>query len=530
MTDWNLADVWEAVAATLPDSLSLACGDVHLTWSEVDRRANGVAAALAALGLDHQAKVAQYLYNGTEYLESIFAAFKVGLVPVNTNYRYTAGELVYLWTNADVRAVVFHGEFTARIEAIRPEVPDVVGWLWVDDGTGPCPEWAQPYEVAASSGATPPEVARSGDDLFLLYTGGTTGMPKGVMWRQDDIFCVFNAHAPRRFDEDGTMADYVAKLDGPGPVHIPACPLMHGTGIFSAMNAWDQGGANVILPSRRFDAVELLDAVARERVQTMAIVGDPFARPMLDALDAEPDRWDISSLDYVMSSGVAWSEEVKEGLLGHHDAILLVDSYGSSEAINVGRSVKRKGVEKPRAQFSVGERVKVLDDEGRPVEAGSGQQGRVAIAGRGPIGYYKDPEKSAATFPVYDGVRYTIPGDFATVEADGKMNMLGRGSACINTAGEKVYPEEVEAALKRHPAVRDAAVVGVPDPRFTEAVAALVELEDGAIVEVDALVGSVKDQLAGYKAPRHVVFGPIGRAANGKLDYPGIKERVQDAL
>ena len=322
------------------------------------------------------------------------------------------------------------------------------------------------------------------------------------------------------------MADLVAKLDGPGPIHIPACPLMHGTGIFSAMNAWDQGGSNVILVSRRYDPVELLDDVVREHVQTMAIVGDPFARPMLDALDAEPDRWDISSLDYIMSSGVAWSEDVKEGLLVHHEGILLVDSFGSSEAINVGRSVKRKGVVKPRAQFSVGERVKVLDDDGHPVTPGTDERGRVAIAGRGPIGYYKDPEKSAATFPVYDGVRYTIPGDFATVEADGKMNLLGRGSACINTAGEKVYPEEVEAALKTHPAVRDAAVVGVPDPKFTETVSALVELEPDATAEAGALVDHVKEQLAGYKAPRHVVFGPIGRAANGKLDYPAIKERV----
>jgi acyl-CoA synthetase (AMP-forming)/AMP-acid ligase II len=304
---------------------------------------------------------------------------------------------------------------------------------------------------------------------------------------------------------------------------------MHGTGLFSAVNAWDKGGSNVILASHRFDAVEALDAIQRHGVQTMAIVGDPFARPMLAALDAEPDRWDISSLRYIMSSGVAWSGDVKEGLLAHHERLLLVDSFGSSEAVNVGRSVSRRGVARHRARFSVDERVKVLDDDGRPVVPGSGRHGRVAIAGRGPIGYYKDPERSAATFPVYDGVRYAIPGDLATVEVDGKINLLGRGSACINTAGEKVFPEEVEAALKTHPAVHDAAVVGVPDSTYTEAVSAVVELEDGEVIELDDLVGYVKARLAGYKAPRHVVFGPVARAANGKLDYPGIRKRVEAA-
>ena len=529
-TDWNLADVWEAVAGALPDAPAIRSGDRHLTWSEVDARADGVAAALVDLGLEPGAKVAQFLYNGPEYLESTFATFKVALVPVNTNYRYTAGELTYLWTNADVRAVIFHGTFAERIESIRHDVGDIVGWLWVDDGSGPCPDWASPYEQAATSGATPPAVDRTGDDLFLLYTGGTTGMPKGVMWRQDDVFALFNSQAPRRYDEQGTMADLVALLDGPGPVHLPACPLMHGTGIFSAMNAWNQGGSNVLLTARKLDVVELLDAVQRERVETMAIVGDPFARPMVDALDAEPDRWDISSLVYIMSSGVAWSDDVKDGLIAHHPTLVLVDSFGSSEAINVGRSVRRAGVEKPRAQFSVTDRVKVLDADGRPVGAGTGEKGMVAVAGRGPIGYYKDPEKSAATFPVYDGVRYTVAGDWATVEADGKMNLLGRGSACINTAGEKVFPEEVEAVLKSHAAVRDAAVVGVPDPKFVETVAALVELEDAGDAGADELIEHVRGQLAAYKAPRFVVFGPIGRAANGKLDYPGIKERVVEAV
>src|SRR5438105_4773951 len=500
MTDgWNFADVWEVVADVLPDAPAQAQGERRSTWSELDRRADGVARALLEDGIGRQDKVAQYLYNCPEYLETVFAACKAGLVPVNTNYRYGDDELVYLWDNADAVAVVFHGAFTGRIEAIRERVPRVRVWLWVDDGSGPCPGWARPYEDAAASvgeRAVPPW-GRSGDDLIMLYTGGTTGMPKGVMWRQDDLYAVFSEstmHDPEEADLDAVRR----RLGRPGPVGLPACPLMHGTGAFTSYQTMFLGGSVVTLTSRHFDVVELLDTIERERVNSMAIVGDAFARPMLAALDEHPGRWDISSLVVVISSGVIWSEPVKEGLLRHHPGMLLVDAFSSSEALGMGQSISGAGSAAKTAKFSLGDRARVITDDGRDVQPGSGETGRVAVRGRCPVGYYKDPEKTANTFIVIDGERYSMPGDYATVEADGTLRLLGRGSVCINTGGEKVYPEEVEEALKEHPGAGDAVVVGVPDERFGEIICAWVELADaGTAIDEAEVIAHVKGRLAG---------------------------------
>ena len=528
----SFADVWEAIADARPDAQAQVHGDRRYTWSQMDGRADGIARVLLDSGAKHQDKVAQYLYNGPEYLESLFGILKAGLAPVNTNYRYTDDELVYLWDNADAVAVVFHGTFVETIERMRSRVPLVQTWLWVDDGSGPCPSWATPYESAATSapGRTSGPWGRSADDLYLLYTGGTTGMPKGVMWRQGDIFSMLNATAAVRYPDGASIAEMaeIAAAVESGPVHIPACPLMHGTGALTSFGAMSATGSVVTLTNRHFEVTELLDTIEREGVTSLAIVGDAFAKPMLRALDDAPGKWDISSLKLIASSGVMWSQETKEGLLRHHPAMLLSDGFSSSEAIGMGSSVSGggQGVQKT-AKFTLGPRARVVSEDGRWIEPGSGESGLVAIKGPNPIGYYKDQAKTDATFRVIDGERYLIPGDWAIVEADGSLTLLGRGSVCINTGGEKVFPEEVEEVLKQHPAIFDAVVVGVPDEKFGEAITGMVELRDGATLDEADVIAHVKGKLAAYKAPKRVLqVDTIGRAANGKVDYKRIKSEA----
>ena len=529
MTSWNFADVYEAVVEQLPGAPCQIHGDRRITWQQFDRRANALAADLLDAGLGQQAKVAAYLYNGPEYLETYLAACKAALVPVNTNYRYGPEEILYLFDNADAEAVVFHATFTDMLDNLRDRLPKVRRWYVVSDGE-PEPDWAVRYEDAIGSGAD--RVAapwgRSGDDILMLYTGGTTGMPKGVMWRQDDLFNVLGgggnallAEPPRE-----NLDDFRSRLTAPGLRMLPACPLMHGTGQFSAFIAMNLGGSIVTLPERRFDAGELWQTVERESVNSVVIVGDAFARPMLAALDEQPGRYDLSSVMLISSSGVMWSHEVKEGLLRHlPEGAVLFDSFGSSEAVGMGASVATSGAAPATAKFQLGERVKVFTDDGRPVEPGSDDVGFVAIGGFLPLGYYKDLEKTARTFREIDGIRYSVPGDYATVNPDGTLTLLGRGSVCINTGGEKVYPEEVEEVLKLHPAIDDAVCVGVPDERFGETICAMVEAAPGAHVDPDDVIRHVKEKLAGYKAPRRVfAVESIGRSPAGKVDYQRMKD------
>jgi 3-oxocholest-4-en-26-oate---CoA ligase len=524
VTTWNYADVWEAIADTQPAATALVQGERRLTWQEMDHRADGIGRWLLAQGTARQDKVALYLYNCPEYLEGLFGTLKVAAVPVNTNYRYADDELVYLWDNADAVAVIFHGAFTGRVERVRERLAKVRAWLWVDDGTSACPPWANRYEEAAKSAAGRVRAAweRSADDLVMLYTGGTTGMPKGVMWRQDDLFARTNASGFRPYDEQKGIAGIESTIaaQGPGMALLPACPLMHGTGGFTAMECLNEGGRVILLDGRRFDPVELFDTVEREKVNGIVIVGDPFARPMLAALDAEPDRWDLSSLLGILSSGAMWSEEVKEGILRHRPEMVLLDYFSSTEAIGIGTSASSGTSATRTAEFLLGPDVKVLGPDGRPVEPGSDTVGVLALAGRNPIGYYKDEQKSASTFVTVDAVRYSIPGDYAQVRSDGSIHLLGRGASSINTAGEKVFPEEVEEALKTHPAVRDAAVVGVPHRDFGEMVVAAVEPSEGAAPTEGEIIAHVKSRLAGFKAPRRVrVVESVGRSPSGKLDY-----------
>jgi acyl-CoA synthetase (AMP-forming)/AMP-acid ligase II len=527
MTDWNYADVWETVADVQPSSAAVVQGSRTLPWEEFDRGADGIAQFLLDLDVVRQDKVALYLYNSPEYLQTTYAAMKIGLVPVNTNYRYGDDELSYLWDNADAVAVVFHGTFADRIERILDRVPRVKGWLWVDDGAGPCPDWATPYEDAVKSAVerTRAPWGRSGDDLYMLYTGGTTGMPKGVMWRQDDLFARLIDGGVRHYDVNAGLEGVRTALSAsPGGVTLmPACPLMHGTGAFTAHTVLAEGGRVCLLESKKYDPVELLDTVEREKVNGLVIVGDPFSRPLLTALDANPGRWDLSSLMMVISSGAMWSEPVKQELLAHHPGMLLVDAFSSSEALGMGVSVSGGGSAAKTASFTLGPDVKVLTEDGRHVEPGSDEVGVLALGGRNPLGYYKDTEKSDRTFKEIDGVRYSIPGDYAQVDADGTIHLLGRGSVCINSGGEKIFPEEVEEALKTHASVRDAVVVGIPHETYGEQIVAVVEPAEGVSTESlseTELIDYVKGRLASYKAPRRVRRVPtIGRAPNGKVDY-----------
>jgi acyl-CoA synthetase (AMP-forming)/AMP-acid ligase II len=537
MSGWNFADVYEAVAATVPDRPCHIQGSRVVSWRDFDRRANALAADMIAAGLTKQSKVAAYLYNGPEYLETYVAAFKGGFAPVNTNYRYGPEEIVYLFDNADAEAVVFHASFTELLDKVRDRLPGVRRWYVVADEAGAGPLWATPYEDVVAGGADQvrPPWGRSGDDLLLLYTGGTTGMPKGVMWRQDDLFNVLGAGGNVLLGAPpvASVEELVAGIDAdkPGFVLLSACPLMHGTGQFSSLIAMNLGGCVVTLPSRKFDVTELWSEVARTRANSVIIVGQAFAGPMLEELDEHPDRYDLSSVVLVSSSGVMWSHDNKEGLLRHLPGAMLFDSFGSSEAVGLGGSVSTKGVTSETAKFILGPSCAVFTEDGRRIEPGSGEQGMVAISGYIPVGYYKDEVKSAQTFRMFEGRRWSVPGDWAEVAEDGSLHLLGRGSVCINTGGEKVFPEEVEEVLKTHPSVRDAVAVGIPDARFGEVITAVVEPAEGATPTLDVLSSHVKSNLAAYKAPRHlVVVDSIGRAPNGKVDYKALKELAKQRL
>ncbi len=530
--DWNFADVFESVCDALPDRTVLIQGDRRVTWRQFDDRAARLAAAFVAAGLAPDSKVASYLYNGNEYNEGVYATFKMRGVPVNVNYRYLEDELVYLLDNSDAEALLFHGALGDRVAKVRDRAPNVKLWIQVGDGSAP-QDFAVPYEELITDHEPMERIARSGDDLYFLYTGGTTGMPKGVMWRNEDLFGVLGEGTyplvgksrPDRSRAAGAIAKELVDA-GANRVHLPASPLMHGTGAFSTFQALFLGAAVVTLVGRHFDAHELWQTVQRERVTQMAIVGDAFAKPMVRALqeaEAGGTPYDLSSVDLIISSGVMWSAEVKQALMkrGH---FVCLDSLGSSEGVGFAGSISAPGTEQKTAKFSIGARTKVFTEDGTEVVAGSGEVGRLAVGGHIPVGYYKDVKKSDETFLVIGGQRWSVPGDFASVESDGTITLLGRGSVVINSGGEKVYPEEVEEAVKLHPAIADCLVVGVPDDRFGEAVTAVVALRAGAVATADELIGAM-ESVARFKRPRHFVFVPeVLRGPNGKADYKWAKD------
>jgi acyl-CoA synthetase (AMP-forming)/AMP-acid ligase II len=530
--NWNIGDIFTAIGDRLGDEPALIhAGDGAariVSWAQFDRRTSALARALVEAGAKPDDKVAIYSYNRVEWMETVVACFKARLVPVNVNYRYRDEELLYLFDNCDAVVVVYEGAFAENVTRLAPDLPRLKLRVQLDDGS-PLAAGAVSYDALVSGSAEPLPGIRSPDDLLLLYTGGTTGMPKGVMWRQEDLFRTLGGGGdpmgvgPRPQSLEEHVANVLAGVQKQRI--LPACPLMHGTGLFTAINALMNGGSVVTLDSKKLDAHALWSAVETHEVNAIAIVGDVFSRPMVQALREKSYRLD--SLRLIISSGVMWSLELKKALLEFHPFMLLFDSLGSSEATGLGASIMGAGMETQTASFKVGDRVKVLTDDGREVVPGSGEQGMVARSGPIPVGYYKDPEKSARTFPTFGGVRYSMPGDFATVEADGTLKLLGRGSVCINTGGEKVYPEEVEEVLKRHPAVEDAAVVGLPDERWGQAIHALaiLRVEGGATEE--QLREHVREHLAGYKVPKRVfVVESLGRSPSGKMDYKGVTRRI----
>jgi acyl-CoA synthetase (AMP-forming)/AMP-acid ligase II len=527
MTDWNFGDILDAIEPALPDDApALIHGERRVTWSELAARSNNLARALRERGAEPGAKVALYMRNRPEYGELMAACFKGRLTHVNINYRYRPDEVLYIFDDSDAEVIVYSAEFSDCIAELKDRLGKVRTFVEIGDPSAILP-FAEPYEALAGEGdGAPLGIERSPDDMLFIYTGGTTGMPKGVMWRHDDMRKAQLDAARLLGPAPEDMAETVAmiRFEGPGRVTLPACPLMHGTGFITAIGTLMTGGCLVTMESVSFDADEMWCAVEAHGVQSIAIVGDAFAKPMLRALDAAPGRYDTSSLIAIVSSGVMWSRAVKEGLVRHIPQVALMDSFGASEGLGYGLSVTTAAGATQTAKFAIGPHCDVFDEHDQAVVPGSGVPGYIARKGAIPVGYYKDPEKSAKTFRTVAGVRYSIPGDWCRVEADGSLTLLGRGSVCINTAGEKVYPEEIEEALKTHPAVADALVVGVPDEKWGQAVTAVVVAEPGVPFDEAALKAHVRERLAGYKTPKAVYQAGIPlRASNGKADYAGVR-------
>ena len=538
MAEWHFATAFEAVADTIGDRPALICDDTIRTWSEYDDRAARLATVLTEHGLGPDSKVGIYLHNSNEYLEAHHGIFKMRGVPINVNYRYREEELVYLLNNADAEALFFQAAYADRIDAIRSELSNIRCLIQVDDDSGLAMiDGAIGFEDAISAASPMPRIERPADDLYMLYTGGTTGMPKGVMYSAGAHAAGLAAFAggigqpiSTSIGEIGPNVSTMAARDAL-PVGLVCCPLMHGTGMWIGAFATQLAGGTVTtVKSLGLDADLLWNQVQTHKATVMTIVGDAFARPLLNALDAAQERgepYDISSVQTIVSSGVMWSQEVKEGLLSH-GAMNLIDAMGSTEG-GMGNSVSNRESSVSTAKFKLNANVKVIDDDDNEVEPGSGNIGMIATQSA-MLGYYKDPEKTAKTVREINGVRYVFPGDYAQVEADGSVTLLGRGSMCINTAGEKVFPEEVEEVIKRHDDVVDTLVVGVPDDRFGERVVAVVS-QQGTELDEPTLISFCRERIAGYKLPKNIVLvETVQRAPNGKADYKWAKATALSAL
>ena len=536
---FNIADLFEHAVDVVPDRMALIVGDVERTYTQLDERANRLAHRFLADGIGTGDHIGIYGINSEPWVVAMLAAFKISAVPININYRYVADELLYLFDNAELVALVHDRTYAPLIEDVRDKVPSLTRFYVVEDGSEADTEalGSVRFEAALASGApTRPDVTRSPDDLYVLYTGGTTGMPKGVMWRQEDVFYALgggvDAYTGQEVEGEYSLAE---KAQASAAPLISLCipPLMHGAAQWGTMRFLFEGNTVVLIP--RFGADEVWDTIERRGVQTITITGDAMGRPLIEALDATPDHWDVSSLFVVASSAAVFSPSVKARFLARFPGLILVDAIGSTETGHNGMATigehdtKREGIGVTVKGY---EGSVVLDEELRPIVSGSGVVGMLARGGHIPLGYFKDEVKTAATFVMgADGIRYAIPGDFATVESDGTITLLGRGSVCINTGGEKVYPEEVEGVVKSHPAIFDAVVVGIPDDRWGQRVAAVVQLREGVDAPgVDELVDHCRSMLAGYKLPRSLVLvDEVVRSPSGKPDYPWAKRVAEDA-
>jgi fatty-acyl-CoA synthase len=537
----------------MPDAPAVVEGERRRSWSQWDDRAARFAGLLHESGIGPGARVAQYLYNSAEYLESYFGLLKARAVPVNVNYRYVDDELAYLLGSSGAEVLVYHRSLADTVARARPKSPSVRLFVEVDDG-GPggggegvpggvagSPDavpGALDYEQALAAATPAPRIERSGDDITTLYTGGTTGMPKGVVSRiGPHVESIVAAVAPLLHLGPSVALDDVPAIAartfaaGGQIVSVPACPLMHGTGMgIGVIPPMAFGGCVVLLGGRRFDAHELWSTVARDQVTWVVIVGDPFARPMLRALREAAQSghpYDTSSLRIIASSGAMLSSEVRAGLFEFLPQVFVLDYISSSEGM-MGVAVSHAANVVPTGRFTPAEGVKVFSEDDREVRPGSGERGLVALSVGVPVGYFEDADKSAATFRAVDGVRYSFPGDWATVETDGLITLLGRGSQCINTGGEKVFPQEVEEAVKVHPAVEDCLVFGLPDERFGERVTAVVSLVPDAGATVAEILADTGHRLSHFKLPKTMTVVPVvPRAANGKADYPAARSLIE---
>lgn len=535
----QFANVWERVSDVVGDEIALINGEDKLTWAFFDSKAAKIATILEEHGLKSDSKVGIYLHNSNEYLEVQYGVFKIEGVPINVNYRYKENELVYLLDNSDAEAVFFQGCYAERISAIKEQLPKVKVYIQIDDGTEPLMESAIDYENSISSSKEQIRFDRTEDNIYMLYTGGTTGMPKGVMYKHGSFIpSMLKTAFAMGFEVPEDMNDLEkiivnAQANNALTVSMPACPLMHGTGMWlGAFLPMFSGGAVVTISDLGLNPKNVWQEVEKHKINSLVIVGDAFAKPLLDELKNAKENsnpYQISSLRAMISSGVMWSSEIKDGLLAMHD-MTLFDAMGSTEG-GMGSSVSNREMPAKTAKFALNPGVIVLSDDGKEVEPGSDTMGKIGTSGLVPEGYFKDEKKSAETFKEINGVRYSFPGDYATINADGTINLLGRGSNCINTAGEKVYPEEVEEAIKKHPNVYDCLVVGLQDDKYGQRVVAIASLEENSALEEGELIDFTREQLSGYKLPKQILFvEEVMRAPNGKANYKWAKNEAQENL
>jgi 3-oxocholest-4-en-26-oate---CoA ligase len=511
MSQFNLADLWEAIADHVPDRVALRCRTEQRTFAELDERANRLAHWFLDQGVQPGHHIGLYLQNSLEYMEGTLAAYKIRAVPINVNYRYGADELRHLFNDADLVGVLHQGEYSDLVREIGPEIP-TLGWTLVTGG---------PYEKAlAATSPTRDFLARSGDDPYILYTGGTTGLPKGVVWRHEDAFFACMGGGDTTRPEVTSVDELVERIKAEPGTFLLLAPLMHAAGGWTVMiNLF--GGNTVVLWPGPLDPAEVWRTIERERATSTTAVGDAVMRPLLDAWDAFDPKPDISSLVSFSSGGAPLSPVLRERFLSTFPTIPLADGYGSSETgIQAGRVFMGPTGDKPEAQFHATQAVVMDEETHQPVPPGSPIVGRLARTGRIPLEYYNDPVKSTDTFVEWDGRRWSLTGDMGTVASDGSITLLGRGSICINTGGEKVYPEEVEAALRGSDAVYDVLVVGAPDERWGQRVVAVVEPTPGTSPSEEALRDLARRSLAGFKVPKQVIFvDKVVRSPSGKADY-----------
>jgi fatty-acyl-CoA synthase len=528
----DFASVWEMISDIIPENDALISGDEVISWQDYDLRSSKIATALTNAGLSANSKAGLYLNNSNEYLIGQNAIFKIGGVPINVNYRYVAEELIYLLDNSDSEAVFYHACYSSRIKEIAESLPNIKAWIEVNDGTESHFENAIKYEDLLDTCEPMERIYRDPNTIYMLYTGGTTGMPKGVMYKQGE-FLVFLFRTLKAMGYDvpediNNLEEQINnfKKDNTFIKSLVGCPLMHGTGMWlGAFLPLLLGGTAITSKNLGFDADQLWTQVEDTQTTNIVIVGDAFAKPMLDALDRASDigkPYNLTSVKVIISSGVMWSEEVKNGLLKHHD-MQLMDTMGSTEG-GMGSSISTRDNPPKTAKFSLNPGVVVIADDGEILEPGSKKVGLIGTSGLVPVGYYKDEKKSAETFKEVNGIRYSFPGDYAKLEHDGTITLLGRGSNCINSAGEKIYPEEVEEAIKRNEEIFDCLVVGLDDPKFGQKVVAVVSVEKNKQINEADLVESTRQFIAGYKLPKKVIFvEEVQRAPNGKANYKWAK-------